>query len=285
MGAGNRRGNGMAGDTGRLGFAKMHGAGNDFMVIDARDGTPVPPPELIARLADRHRGVGFDQLAVIRASDSADLALAFFNADGTPSATCGNATRCIAWAEMRRGGRDRLTIETGRGVLAAERAGEGARVNLGPPLLDWRDVPLAAPADTAALPIAGAPLACSMGNPHCTFLVEDAEAVDLPAHGAALEHHPLFPERTNVEFASLAGPDRLRLRIWERGTGVTLASGSCAAAAGVAAARRGLTGRKVEIMADGGLIGIDWRDDGVWLEGPVAHVYDGTLDPLMPEAG
>jgi len=135
------------------------------------------------------------------------------------------------------------------------------------------------------LPIAGAPLACSMGNPHCTFFVEDAEAVDLPAHGAALEHHPLFPERTNVEIASLAGTDRLRLRIWERGTGVTLASGSCAAAAGVAAVRRGLTGRRVEIVADGGLIGIDWRDDGVWLEGPVAHVYDGTLDPLMLEAG
>ena len=270
--------------TDALKFAKMHGAGNDFMVIDARAGATVPAPAVVARLADRHRGVGFDQLAVIGAPDRGDLRLDFVNADGSPSATCGNATRCVADAEMRRTGKARLTIETAHALLTAERGEAGLRVNLGAPGLDWREVPLAEPADTAALPIAGAPLACSMGNPHCTYLVEDAEAVDLPAHGAALEHHHLFPERTNVEFASHAGPDRLRLRIWERGAGVTLASGSCAAAAAVAAVRRGLTAPRVEIITDGGRLEIDWRDDGVWLAGPVAHVYDGTLDPAMLEA-
>jgi diaminopimelate epimerase len=131
--------------------------------------------------------------------------------------------------------------------------------------------------DTLALPIDGAPVATGMGNPHCTFFVPDALAVDLAARGAAMEHHPLFPARTNVQFAHVAGPDHLRMRVWERGTGVTLASGSSSCAAAVAAHRRGLTGRRVRVDLDGGTLQIDWRDDGVWMIGPTMHVADGVL--------
>jgi len=260
-----------------LPFMKMHGAGNDFMVIDAREGAVAVTPALARALGDRHRGVGFDQLAVIGTGADADLGLAFWNADGSPSATCGNATRCIAAWEMARRGTRRLVLRTERGLLAAEQDAGGVRVNMGAPSLGWQGVPLARAMDTLHLPIAGDPVATGMGNPHCTFFVEDAEAVDLPAFGAAHEHHPLFPERTNVEVVQVLGPDAIRLRIWERGTGVTLASGSCSCAAAVAAARRGLTGRRVEVQVDGGVLTVDWRDDGVWLAGPTAHVFDGVL--------
>ena len=257
---------------------KMHGLGNDFVMIDARTGTPPVTAALARALGDRHRGVGFDQLAVIEAADGADLALSFFNADGSRSATCGNATRCVARWEMDRTGRDALTVRTERGLLACADAGDGlTRVDMGAPLTGWRDIPLAAEADTMHLPIAGDPVATGFGNPHCTFFVEDAEAVDLPAFGAAHEHHPLFPERTNVEIVQVLSGSEIRLRIWERGTGVTLASGSCSCAAAVAAARRGLTGRRVTVRIDGGTLEIDWQGDTVWMTGPAAHVFDGVL--------
>lgn len=260
------------------GFMKMHGLGNDFVVIDQRGGGDAPAPALVRALADRHRGVGFDQLALIRASDTADAHLVFYNADGSLSAACGNATRCIARHIMDETGADRLTLTTDRGALLAEDAGGGlTRVNLGLPLLDWQDIPLARDMDTLTLPIEGAPTATGMGNPHCTFFVEDAEAVDLPRFGAEHEHHPLFPERTNVEVVQVLSRGEIRLRIWERGTGVTLASGSCSCAAAVAAARRGLTSRAVTVRVDGGTLHIDWREDGVWMTGPTAHVFTGTL--------
>ncbi|MDJ1008517.1 MAG: diaminopimelate epimerase [Paracoccaceae bacterium] len=271
----------MAAATGENGlpFMKMHGLGNDFVVIDARAGAIDLSSALALRLADRHRGVGFDQLALIGPGDGeADATLRFFNADGTPSATCGNATRCVARHLMDETGRTQLTLRTDRGLLAAEDAGSGlTRVNLGPPQLDWSEIPLAAPCDTIDLPIPGNPVATGMGNPHCTFFVPDAGAVDVEGIGAKMETHALFPERTNVEFAEVAGPDLLRVRVWERGTGVTLASGSCASAAAVAAIRRGLTGRQVSVVLDGGPLEIDWRDDGVWMTGPTAHVFSGIL--------
>ena len=264
-----------------LPFMKMHGLGNDFVIVDARRGGIVMTPALARGIGDRHFGVGFDQLAVIRhGSGGADLDLEFWNADGTVSSTCGNATRCIAAWEMARRGVAELRLRTERGVLVAEAAGAGlTRVNMGVPLLAWHDVPLAQEIDTLHLPITGDPVATGMGNPHCTFFVPDAAAVDLPAFGAAHEHHPLFPERTNVEVVQVLDTGTIRLRIWERGTGVTLASGSCASAAAVAAARRGLTGRKVSVQVDGGILLIDWRDDGVWMAGPTAHVFDGVLTP------
>lgn len=261
-------------------FMKMHGLGNDFVVIDQRGAEPFVTPDLARALADRHRGVGFDQLAVITGADDADLGLTFWNADGSISAACGNATRCVARWEMERLGRAGLTIRTAHGLLQALDAGGGlTSVNMGPPVLDWRRIPLAEDVDLLHLPIQGDPVATGMGNPHCSFFVDDAEAVDLAAFGPAHEHHPLFPERTNVQVAAVTGPDRLRMRVWERGAGITLASGSSSCAVAVAAARRGLTGRTVEIDLDGGTIHVDWRDDGVWMTGPTAHVFTGTLLP------
>ncbi len=255
---------------------KMHGLGNDFVVIDERGITPRVDAALAIVMADRHRGVGFDQLAVLSDTPDADLHLTFWNADGSTSAACGNATRCIARHVMDQTGTSALTITTDRGMLQAVDQDGLASVNMGHPQLDWAEVPLAEEMDTLELPIDGLPTATGMGNPHCTFFVDDAEAVDLAARGAAMEHHPLYPERTNVQFASLIGPDHLRMRVWERGVGATLASGSSSCATAVAAHRRGLTGRKVQIDLDGGTLHIDWRADGVWMTGPTAHVFDGV---------
>lgn len=257
-----------------LPFMKMHGLGNDFVVIDERAGPSGLTPELVIAIADRHRGIGFDQLAVIQPGDDAHLV--FYNSDGSQSAACGNATRCIARHLMHESGRCELTLTTAHGALQARDAGNGlTAVNMGPPQLEWHEIPLAQEMDTLALPLPGAPTATGMGNPHCTFFVDDIDAIDLAAFGAAHEHHPLYPERTNVQIAQLIGPDQLRMRVWERGAGITLASGSSSCATAVAAARRGLTGRKVTITLDGGAIWIDWAHDGVWMTGPTAHVADG----------
>lgn len=259
-----------------LPFRKMHGLGNDFVVVDERGAAPRVTAALARAIADRHRGVGFDQLAVISDTPDADLHLTFWNSDGSTAAACGNATRCIARLVMDQTGKSALTITTARGTLQAVDAGNGlTSVNMGQPQLDWYEIPLVEQMDTLHLPIDGAPIATGMGNPHCTFFVDDAEAVDLATRGALIEHHPLFPQRTNVQFASLIDPDHLRMRVWERGVGVTLASGSSSCAVAVAAARRGLTGRKVTITLDGGDLAIDWRDDGVWMTGATAYVFDG----------
>lgn len=259
---------------------KMHGLGNDFVVLDHREGGPEMTPALAQGLADRHRGVGFDQLAVIARDAEADAGLIFYNADGSLSAACGNATRCIARYLMDEAGTAALTLRTERGLLACADAGNGlTTVNMGPPLLDWVEVPLAEAMDTLHLPIEGDPVATGMGNPHCTFFVEDVDSIDLASFGPAHEHHPLFPQRTNVQIAHLIGPDHLRMRVWERGTGITLASGSSSCATAVAAARRGLTGRAVTIELDGGTIRVDWHEDGVHMTGPTAHVFTGVLTP------
>ncbi len=268
-----------------LPFMKMHGLGNDFVVIDARVTARAMTSELARALADRNRGVGFDQLAVIEPDEETDLKLTFFNADGSPSAACGNATRCIARHEMEVRRRSDLSIRTERGILQARDAGDGlTSVNMGHPSVDWADIPLSEAADTLHLPIEGDPVGTSMGNPHCTFFVDDADAIDLEARGAETEVHPLFPQRTNVHFVHLIGPDHLRMRVWERGTGVTLASGSSSCAVAVAAARRGLTGRHVRLTLDGGEIEVDWRDTGVWMTGPTSHVFSAELTAEFLEA-
>ena len=262
-----------------LPFMKMHGLGNDFAVVDARAHAVPLPADLVVAIADRHKGVGYDQLAVIE-NGAGDAHLVFYNADGSTSAACGNATRCIARYLFNETGKDSLHLTTDRGDLFAVDAGDGlTSVNMGQPQLLWNEVPLAREMDTLELPIDGAPTATGMGNPHCTFFVDDAEAVDLETRGAEIEHHPLYPERTNVQFASVIGPDHLRMRVWERGVGVTLASGSSSCATAVAAARRGLTGRKVQIDLDGGTIWIDWREDGVWMTGATMHVFTAQLTP------
>jgi diaminopimelate epimerase len=232
----------------------------------------------VSLIGDRHRGVGFDQLALIDADPEADARLTFHNADGSLSAACGNATRCIARHLMAAEGKTTVILRTERGLLACEDAGDGlTRVNMGPPLLSWEEIPLAHEMDTLHLPIAGDPVATGMGNPHCTFFTRDADGADIAAFGPGIETHPLFPQRTNVELVEVRDRATIRVRIWERGTGVTLASGSCSCAAAVAAARRGLTDRRVTVIVDGGTLQVDWRDDGVWMTGPTAHVFDGVL--------
>ncbi|MEM6489416.1 MAG: diaminopimelate epimerase [Pseudomonadota bacterium] len=275
----------------------MHGAGNDFVIIDLRDGVdPVGParwPDLVRALGDRHRGVGFDQLAVLTegsgqgADDEADVAVTFWNADGSTSAACGNATRCIAalLADEGRGPVMRIAVE-GRGVLTAYAdEGRGIAVDMGPPDLMWSRIPLARDVDLMALPLLGEPVAVGMGNPHCIYFVDGFEGLDWHTLGAATERDPLFPERTNVQFVQVLAPDRVRAKIWERGVGPTLASGSSACAIAVAAHRLGLTERSIAVELDGGTLSVDWRPDTdgstghVFLTGPVAHVFDGVLGP------
>lgn len=264
--------------SGPVTFLKMHGLGNDFVVIDRRKGGAPVTADLARALGDRHRGVGFDQLAEVLADESADAALVFWNADGTQAGACGNATRCVARLLLDETGKGAVTLRTVRGLLhAVDVDGKLTAVNMGPPLLDGPAIPVAPGVDPAHLPLPGDPVAVGMGNPHCVLFVPDAESVDVARDGAALERHPLFPEGANVEFASLTGPDRLRMRVWERGTGITLACGSGTCATAVAAHLRGLTGRRVTVEVDGGVLEIDWRDDGVWMTGPTALVFRGTL--------
>ena len=263
-----------------LPFMKMHGAGNDFVVIDQRGRGSVVTAALARALGDRNRGIGFDQLAEITDATAADFGLVFWNSDGSQAGACGNATRCVADHVMTGLGVDHVTLTTARGDLQAERRADGrVWVNMGQPQLDWQDIPLARATETLHLPLAGDPVAVGMGNPHNIRFVPDAEAVDLAGVGPGHEHDPLFPARTNVEFATLIGPGHLRMRVWERGTGITLACGSGACATAVAAHLRGLTGRQVVLQMDGGVLEVDWRDDGVWLTGPVARVFDGILSP------
>lgn len=265
------------GETG-LRFMKMHGAGNDFVVIDSRGRGAQMTAGLAKALGDRNRGVGFDQLAEITTSDEADFGLVFWNSDGTQAGACGNATRCVSDYVMRGLAADRVSLVTARGGLSAQRAADGrVWVNMGQPQLDWQQIPLAREVDHLHLPLPGDPVAVGMGNPHCVHFVTDAEAVDLARVGPVVEHDPLFPQRTNVEFAQLLSPDTVRMRVWERGTGITLACGSGACATAVAAHLRGMTGPHVALEVDGGVLEVDWRDDGVWLTGPVARVFDGVL--------
>ncbi|MEH6645291.1 diaminopimelate epimerase [Sulfitobacter sp.] len=267
-----------------LSFMKMHGLGNDFVVFDARKRDFSLSEALVRAIAHRQTGIGFDQLAVI-SQGVGDAHLTFYNADGSTSGACGNATRCIARCLMEETGADRLHLTTDRGDLFACDAGDGlTSVNMGYPQLTWDEVPLAEAMDTLSLPIEGTPVATGMGNPHCTFFVDDVMDVDLATFGAAHEHHPLYPQRTNVQVAQIVGKDHIRMRVWERGVGITLASGSSSCATAVAAARRGLTGRAVRIDLDGGSLQIDWRDDGVWMTGETMHVADGTLTSQFIES-
>jgi diaminopimelate epimerase len=265
-----------------LPFLKMHGLGNDFVIIDSRGRGAVVTPALARALGDRNRGVGFDQLAEIRDAEGADFTLDFWNSDGSRAGACGNATRCVSDLVMRQTGQDGVSLLTTRGGLSARRLANGmVSVNMGPPQLDWAEIPLSHAVDPLHLPLPGDPVGVGMGNPHCVFFVADADAVALTDDGPRFETDPLFPQKTNVEFASIIAPDHLRMRVWERGAGVTLACGSGSCATVVAAHLRGLTGRRVRLDVDGGTLEIDWRDDGVWMTGPVAHVFDGVLSPAF----
>jgi diaminopimelate epimerase len=266
-------------------FIKMHGLGNDFVVLDGRRETLALDAATARAIADRRTGVGCDQLILLEPPrrSGADLFMRIRNADGGETEACGNAARCIADLVMRESGRRRVVIETGAGLLAAEAAEIGdVTVDFGPARLDWRDIPLARECDTLHVPLALGPLSdpvcTSMGNPHATFFVADVAAIDLATLGPKLEHDPLFPERANIGVAQRLAPDRLRLRVWERGAGITPACGTGACAAAVAAQRRGLTGRHVEVIADGGILHIEWRADGhVLMTGPATVSFTGNL--------
>ncbi|MGI3170156.1 diaminopimelate epimerase [Pseudooceanicola sp. C21-150M6] len=260
-----------------LPFRKMHGAGNDFVILDSRGMAPVCTPDLAQKLGDRNRGVGFDQLAEIRDGENTDITLDFWNSDGSRAGACGNATRCVASMVMAETGAETVTIRTERGVLKGMTCDGAIWVNLGAPVLDWRTLPLSRDVDLLHLPIDGDPVAVGMGNPHAVFFVDDIADVDVAARGAVVEHDPLYPQATNVEFVEVRSRDEVRMRVWERGTGITLACGSGACAAAVAAHQRGLTDRHIRMEVDGGWLELDWREDGVWMTGPVAHVFDAVL--------
>ncbi|GBQ36606.1 diaminopimelate epimerase [Gluconacetobacter azotocaptans DSM 13594] len=262
-------------------FYKMHGLGNDFVVMDERTERFGLTPARIAALSDRHRGIGCDQFVVLRPAcrAGADVFVRFFNADGSESGACGNASRCVADLLRQQGGGASSVLQTQAGLLAARIDAPGeVTVDMGPPALGWRDVPLACEIDTLHLPIDGDPAAASMGNPHVTFFMTDLP--DPHEAGPALERHPLFPERANVGFARIMSRGALRLRVWERGSGLTLACGSGACATVVNAVRRGLVDRTCRVDMDGGSLTITWRaaDDHVLMTGPAVTSFVGTVD-------
>lgn len=266
-------------------FLKMHGLGNDFVVFDARADDLALTTEQVQALANRRTGIGCDQLIVIEKPRNAvsDAWMTIYNPDGTQSGACGNATRCVAWLLMRDLGRDKVVVETLGGLLDAEARGDMmVAVDMGRARLDWREIPVAEAVDTLHLSVEAGPLrdpvGISMGNPHAVFFVDDAEAVELAKWGPVLENHATFPERANIEVAQVLAPDRIRMRVWERSAGITSACGSGACATLVAAARRGLTGRKADIVLDGGVLTIEWLpDDHVLMTGPVALSFSGHV--------
>ncbi len=262
-----------------ISFLKMHGLGNDFVIIDSRHNSINFPANFIRKLGDRNFGVGFDQLGIITNSEVSDAHLTFFNSDGTSSATCGNATRCIANFLMQETKKDEINLSTDHLSLKAKREMDGSvSVNMGLPEMHWRKIPLSEEVDTLFLPIPGQPTATSMGNPHCSFFIDNLDQVKIEAEGAQIENHPLFPQKTNVQFVSIISKDRLRVRVWERGVGVTKASGSSACAAVAASVRRKITRNKVTVDLDGGTLVVNYKNDGIWMNGPTMHVFDGQLN-------
>ncbi|MCC7260029.1 MAG: diaminopimelate epimerase [Alphaproteobacteria bacterium] len=269
----------------RIPFRKMHGLGNDFVVFDGRKQPLALSVDAVRHLSDRRRGIGCDQLVVMEPSPAADTFMRIYNADGSEVGACGNASRCVASLIMQESGGTESSIATRAGLLSCRRESDGRiTVDMGEAKLDWQDIPLAKAMDTLSLPIAEGPLsnpvAVGMGNPHAIFFVNDTDAVDLAALGPKLEHHPLFPAQCNITIARVSEGGRLFLRVWERGVGETLACGTAACAAAVAAHRRGLAPRENTVHLPGGDLEIRWREtDGhVLMTGPVALSFEGTVE-------
>ncbi len=271
-------------------FVKMHGLGNDFVVLDARAAPLVLDERRTRAIADRRTGVGCDQLITLEAPRDRRAAafMRIRNADGGEVEACGNAARCIATLLMAELARERVAIETAAGVIEAERRSDGLiAVDMGEVRLEWQQIPLARAMDTLHLELGmgplGDPAAVNVGNPHAVFFVADAEAVALERLGPEIERHPLFPERTNVEVVQRRGDGALRMRVWERGVGITRACGTGACAALVAAHRRGLAPRQATVVLDGGPLLVEWRarDNHVVMTGPAATSFSGRLDPSL----
>ncbi|MDP3659286.1 diaminopimelate epimerase [Phenylobacterium sp.] len=270
-------------------FLKMNGLGNDFVVVEARSAPFAPSAEDVRAIANRTNGVGCDQLVLIEGSDTADAFVRFWNADGEEIDACGNGSRCVGLLLMQASGRDEATFETKAGVLTARRAGPTQiSVDMGAPGLSWTDIPLAEAMDTRGVelqvgpidaPLLHTPGCVSMGNPHVVFFVPDVDVAPVRQVGSLIEHHPLFPEGVNVGFAQIKARDRIRLRVWERGAGLTKACGTGACAALVASHRRGFVDREATLELDGGDLHIEWRasDDHVIMTGPAQIDFSGVL--------
>jgi diaminopimelate epimerase len=268
-------------------FLKMNGLGNDFVVVEAKSAPFSPTADEVRAIADRAAGIGCDQLIAIEPGEGVDARVRFWNADGEEVGACGNGTRCVGWLLMQSSGKDHAVMESRAGLLVANRVDERlVSVDMGKPGLDWREIPLAAEHDTRALdvtlfdhPALASPPGCvSMGNPHVVFFVPDIATAPVATAGPAIERHPLFPDGVNVGFAQVEARDRIRLRVWERGAGLTKACGTGACAALVAASRRDLTGRSATVVVDGGELLIEWReDDHVVMTGPAAVDFAGEL--------
>ena len=272
-----------------LEFVKMHGLGNDFVVLDGRNRPVRLSAEAVRAIADRRAGVGCDQLFVLEkpGNGKADVFMRIYNSDGGEVAACGNGARCVAALVMKEKGKSDAVIETAAGSLDAVSAKNGrVTVDMGQARLGWRDIPLARECDTNHVPVSAGPLqdavSVNMGNPHAVFFVPDVQAIDMRALGPRLEHDAMFPERANIGVAQVLAPSRIRLRVWERGAGLTLACGTGACAAAVAAIRRGLTQRKATVALDGGELEVEWKQDGtVLMTGPVSISFTGKIDPAL----
>jgi diaminopimelate epimerase len=261
-------------------FVKMHGCGNDFVILDERARPLALTPEQAAFLANRRTGIGCDQVIAIRPCPGADALMRIWNPDGSEAGACGNATRCVADILMREARTDAVIIRTVSGDLPATRTTDGLiSVDMGAPRLDWADIPLTCPADTLRLDLPGEPAAASMGNPHATFFVPDLGTVPITSLGPEWENHPIFPARANIGFAQILDTETIRLKVWERGAGLTLACGSGACATLVNAHRRGLTHRRASVILDGGTLTIEWLDNNhVLMIGPAVTAFRGEID-------
>jgi len=269
-------------------FRKMHGLGNDFVVLDARSAALNLTVDTAKAIANRRTGVGCDQILVMEPPrNGGDVFMGIRNSDGGEVASCGNGSRCVARLILDETGKSEAVLETTAGPVVARATENGwIAVDMGPAYETWSDIPLARETDTLHLPISeGAlsdPVAVGVGNPHMVFFVNDAQAINLADLGPKLEHHPLFPERTNVEAVQVIDKGHLRMRVWERGAGITQACGTGACATLVAAVRRGLANRKATITLDGGDLEIEWREDGhIIMTGPASNAFTGVLDKSL----
>jgi diaminopimelate epimerase len=266
-------------------FIKMHGLGNDFIIIDLRLHPLKLTEAMIARLSDRRLGVGCDTLVTLETAKEHACLLRFYNADGSESSACGNATRCVAYLEMSRSGETEVTLQTLAGNLRAEQAEDGLiRVHMGKPRTQWAEIPMAEKVDTLHVTelensVFGVPAVVNMGNPHCVFFVDQIDRLAIESFGKEIEHHALFPERTNVEFIRIIDNNSLDIRVWERGVGETQACGTGACASAFAAFRRGYVGNQVAVNLPGGTLYIDITDNGdVLMKGAVAISFIGTFE-------
>ena len=257
----------------------MHGCGNDFVIIDNRNQQLELNSDEIKLICDRHFGIGCDQLVFINNNDNASAYALFWNSDGSVSATCGNATRCVADILFKETRKKTLNIETPNGTIECNKKNnELISVNIGKPKIAWDEIPLSRKVSTLKLPLDGEPTGTNFGNPHCTFFVNDLDKVDVQNQGPLIENNVLFPQKTNVQFVKIMDRNHIKIRVWERGSGITLASGSSSCGAVYAGIRRGLLDNRVKVELEGGTVEVEKKVTGLWLTGPIKYVFSGSYN-------